>query len=325
MDTQAGDAAQDNTSCVLQHNKCKEHYENCPHVWIMVPQLHNFLHQLPGELQRMIIAETVVPQPQCIKHVFGHCYNPWECQDGAHTFDSVEPRVTPSTCYTSKCQLVHEEGHKAFFQNNVFIFKSRVRVLFKRPPTGSEAIREWFHKLDFNHRSYRDYRATRLLEFVDSPEWKCKGSELFRNYGNDSSYQHIDEYRHIIRHLVFRMGDNEKPYVQRVLHPNWAWALKVDWKTLPGLQTLVPDLKGYSYCQLQTPALPQELFDEQLGAGAKRMECLNLKSLIIYGLCSGPDYWGKKQHKRKMEKLFLPALAQSGKLELCDEERFVEW
>jgi len=94
---------------------------------------------------------------------------------------------------------------------------------------------------------------------------------------------------------------------------------------LPNLQTLVLDLRGYSKRQLQLEELPQELYDEQLESGAKRMQCLELKSLIIYGLCSGPEYWGKGQHRRRMEKLFGSALGKWGTLELRDEERFVNW
>jgi hypothetical protein len=79
------------------------------------------------------------------------------------------------------------------------------------------------------------------------------------------------------------------------------------------------------YRQLQGQELPEDLYNEQLEDGAKRMQCLKLKSLIIYGLCSGPEYWGKAQHRRKMEKLFQPALGKYGKLDLRDEERFEKW
>ena len=102
-------------------------------------------------------------------------------------------------------------------------------------------------------------------------------------------------------------------------------ALMVDWKTLQNLETLVLDLRGYSYRQLQDPELPQELYDEQLERGIKRMECLELKSLIIYGLCSGPEYWAKKQHRRRMEALFQHTLGKWGKLELQDDEHLVDW
>jgi hypothetical protein len=50
-----------------------------------------------------------------------------------------------------------------------------------------------------------------------------------------------------------------------------------------------------------------------------------LKSLVIYGLCSGPEYYQKKQHITKMESLFQRFLAPDGRLEFRDEERFVKW
>ena len=94
---------------------------------------------------------------------------------------------------------------------------------------------------------------------------------------------------------------------------------------MPNLQTLVLDLRGYSYRQIQEEDILQELYDEQLESGAKRMECLELKSLIIYGLCSGQLYWGKGQHRRRMEELFESTLGKWGTLELRDEERFITW
>jgi len=86
----------------------------------------------------------------------------------------------------------------------------------------------------------------------------------------------------------------------------------------------VLDLRDYSYRQIQRTAITQELYDEQLELDAKRMECLKLKSLTIYGLCSGPEYWGKEEHKERMEELFAPALAR-GKPDLVDEKDWVEW
>src|SRR5450432_3543833 len=122
MDVEMTDvhSPQMNTSCVLQHNECRNHQGKCPNPWIMIPQVHEFLHRLPGELQQLAITEAVVPQSsryKCIKHVFGHCINPWECKAGAHMyvpttpFDSGMPPCTPSTCYTSRCQLFREEGY----------------------------------------------------------------------------------------------------------------------------------------------------------------------------------------------------------------------
>jgi len=86
----------------------------------------------------------------------------------------------------------------------------------------------------------------------------------------------------------------------------------------------VLDLRDYSYRQILHTTIPQELYDEQLELDAKRMECLNLKTLTIYGLCSGPEYWGKEEHKERMEELFAPALAR-GKPDLVDEKDWVEW
>jgi hypothetical protein len=129
----------------------------------------------------------------------------------------------------------------------------------------------------------------------------------------------------MIRHLVFTLEDDAEPVSDLAVRYTWAWALTVDWSSLPNLETLVLDLRGYSYRQLQDPEMPEDLYNEQLEAGAKRLKCLSLKSLVIYGLCSGPLYWDKVQHRKRMEKLFQPALGKLGKLELRDEEHFVEW
>ncbi|PMD48558.1 hypothetical protein L207DRAFT_505586 [Hyaloscypha variabilis F] len=339
MDTRkrSVDGLDEGRNCVLQRNACSKHGGECPNSWIMVPQVHDFLHQFPGDLQQMIIAETVVPTARCIKQVFDHCYDPWTCQDGAHTyefsplldFDSGMAPCTPSMCYTSRCELIRKEGYKAFFLNNVFIFRSNhstsTRPLFFLEP---EHDREWLHDMDFLGRRERDYRATRLLDFIDSPNLRGKGSMEFQlrlARFDDGSYNNVDQYRYTIRHLVFMVGYEGMPFCSLAFQYNWAWALTVDWKTLPNLQTLVLDLRGYSYRQLQVPELPQELYDEQLESGAKQMEYLKLKSLIIYGLCSGPKYWDKGQHRRRMEKLFAPALGKWGTLELRDQEHFVNW
>jgi hypothetical protein len=315
----------ESTSCVLQHDKCGEHHGKCPNPWIIISEIHEFLHRLPGELQRLAIAETVVPQPQCIKHVFGHCYNPWECKAGTHPFDSVMPAITPLTCYTSRCQLILEEGYKAFFRGNVFVFKSHHRMHLGPQHRDPAWVREWFRSINFRSRNDRDPRATHRLDFFDLALWKGSGSPEFEEELDDGSYDRVNEHRYAIRHLVFTVGGEGTPVVPLHFQHSWAWALTVDWETLPNLKTLVLDLRGYSYRQLQGPELPEDLYNEQLEGGAKRMQCLKLKSLIIYGLCSGPEYWGKVQHRREMEKLFQPALGNLGKLELRDEERFEDW
>lgn len=304
--------------------KCSEHFGECPNP--MIPEGHDILHSFSAELQRMVIARVIIPEQQCIQHVFGHCFMPWACTAGTHTMqDSSMAPVTPSTCYTSRCQLVYDEGHKLFFQNNLFIFKTR-HSLYRDPPSQDpDELREWFRSIAFASREDRDPRATRLLDFVDTPLFRGKGSLDFQTDVDDNSYDSVDKYRYTLRHLVLMVDSDELDNKSLALRYTWNWGLNVDFKTLPHLKTLVLDLKGYSYRQLQDPELPEELYTEQLEAGAKRMECLKLNSLIIYGLCSGPRYFGEKQHRRKMEKLFEPALGKYGKLQLRDEEHFVEW
>jgi hypothetical protein len=69
--------------------------------------------------------------------------------------------------------------------------------------------------MDFLGRRERDYRATRLLDFIDSPNLRGKGSmefqlRLARFY--DGSYNNVDQYRYTIRHLVFMVGYEGMPF-----------------------------------------------------------------------------------------------------------------
>lgn len=206
--------AQENPT-VLEHSNCSEHSGKCPNPWIMTPEVHDLLHRLPPELQQMVIKEAIVPPPQCIKNVFGHCYNPWECKEGAHDFHaSTPPPVIPSPCCTSRCEFVCAEGHKAFFRNNVFIFKSvdRRRFLFlSMDYSRFDYLREWFRDLDWKSREDRDHRATRLLDFTDLPLFKGRGSFIFSEEFNELSYKCVNEYRYQIRHLVFIVDVGSRP------------------------------------------------------------------------------------------------------------------
>jgi hypothetical protein len=47
------------------------------------------------------------------------------------------------------------------------------------------------------------------------------------------------------------------------------------------------------------------------------MECLNLKRLVLIGLCSG-EYWQNARHKSRMEKLIGNAVAEGIKIEFWD-------
>jgi hypothetical protein len=59
-----------------------------------------------------------------------------------------------------------------------------------------------------------------------------------------------------------------------------------------------------------------------LGAGAAKMECLNLKKLVLVGLCNGATYWQNAVHKTRMEELFGNAVAKEIKIEFWDWESF---
>jgi hypothetical protein len=125
-----------------------------------------------------------------------------------------------------------------------------------------------------------------------------------------------------------------KEHLEAAVHEydarDWDWPLKVDWKSLPNLKTLVLDLRTYSLGP-EIAAGPaaweakEEQFEKKLLQGAKRMEGMNLHSLTIYGLCSC-TYWQKNDHRRKIEKLFQKALAKDGgKLVLEEEPHFMVW
>lgn len=131
----------------------------------------------------------------------------------------------------------------------------------------------------------RDPRATRLLDFVNNPDWTGTGSLHFES---SRAYDHVDEYRHLIRHLALKI---DLKWVKCHL-TDWAWPLKVDWKALPNLETLYLDFKARWGLAFYTG------FDDQSGlekltTGAKRMRCLKLKRLVLVGLCSH-EYWGNE-------------------------------
>jgi len=134
-------------------------------------------------------------------------------------------------------------------------------------------------------------RRSRLASNTSSrlqrlPRLEGQNSPEFKRYVErcDTSYEPVNKYRCTIGHLVFKMGESRlhtKFDYQSKYRPAWAWALMVDSKTLPDLQTLVLDIRGYSYQQLQDPAFPIQIYDEQLMVGAEGMKRLILKSLII--------------------------------------------
>lgn len=73
-------------------------------------------------------------------------------------------------------------------------------------------------------RNGRDPYATRILEFVDTPEWLEKGSRAFRDIEKDKPKCKDVKYgREHIRHLVLNV---ENPW-QWNCELDWSWPLKV--------------------------------------------------------------------------------------------------
>lgn len=91
--------------------------------------------------------------------------------------------------------------------------------------------------------------------------------------------------------------------------PDWDWPLKVDWITLPNLKTLLLDLRICSLAPQLGPEAEIE-YDRMVEEGAKRMEVLSLKSLMVHGLC------GDEDKKRRAREMFAVALAKEGELQL---------
>lgn len=216
--------------CSFQDNNCEEHLrrrDDCQACWVLVPQVHDFIHRLPGEVQRIVITELTTSSAPCINYYFDRCNNHWNCKAGTHR-PTRRVKVTPRRRYTSRCQLIHEEGYKAFFQKNVFLFESTRSPVI--PWSISSQIVDpanfsnWFHSREYSCCENWDPVATRLLDFHLITEWKGHGSPKFINNG---TYSYVDKYRYSIRHLVLKLTCSD--FVQKEhATPNWAWALKVD-------------------------------------------------------------------------------------------------
>lgn len=142
----------------------------------------------------------------------------------------------------------------------------------------------------------------------------------------NSSYAHVDNYRHLIRHLV--LGDRNIKQVNSVEMDfipwdDWDWPLQVDFSSLPDLQTLYLDLRGYSTRERPWDEDLNRIHN-RLTEGVTRMHCLNLKKLVVAGLCSN-HWYEDKEHRESIKNLFQPALGTDGVFELLDVEEYREW
>jgi len=220
------------------------------------------------------------------------------------------------------------EANKFFFRHNIFVFNQTggfqtsagQRSIYQRAidnvDNGTEmTMSDW--------QELRDPAATRLLDFIDRPDWKGKGSISFHHeYRGDRSYKVVDKYRYSIRHLVIGLFH---PWAW-VIEPDWAWPLKIDWTTLPNLEFLQLDLTTYSRRHVMKILLfEDEVYEQVLEEGAKKLACLKLKKFVLVGLCSFATYFEDAAHKRKMWEMFRPALRQGGELVFKDQAYVESW
>ncbi|TVY50154.1 hypothetical protein LOCC1_G000075 [Lachnellula occidentalis] len=268
-----------------------------------VPQVAS----LPAELSLQIIQDLFAPEQLCIPAIFDQCPNQWNC-DLYHpcALRKYYP-LKPDSYLSSIGPLLYEEGHKFFFRHNVFVFnmtpamyRGGLDVLYATPNESDSAL--W--------KSARDPRTLELLTFVE-PHLSAQEASQTVN-----PPLLMDRFSGTIRHLVLRV----KNEICDLQEAGWEWPLKVDWKTLPHLKTLCLDLQSYSRRESSEAAESQEEYDEKLSEGALSMECLNLKRLILVGLCS-QQYYLDKDHKRRMEKLFGKCVAKGVKIEFLDREQ----
>ncbi|KAI6713306.1 hypothetical protein JHW43_004179 [Diplocarpon mali] len=280
--------------------------------------------QIPDELKVMIVAKMVVPERACMKDLHGRCFDPWSCDQGSHR--SIEAGLDhatfnlPCPVITSMSPFIFEEGYKQFFRNHTFVFDCSANAEMEHldsavRSTEPEKNAKELDQIVSGFQTFRDAVAVRLLRFVDRPDdCDAKGSSQHRQDLDAAAYQCADKYRHEIKRIVFKSKDGWR-WAHQI---DWDWQLKVDWESLPNLKHLVLDLRTYS--ALSDAGALFEI-DEILAAGARRMRGLNLKSLIIYGLCSSDltrDVLGK--HQQVIKSLFEGSLATDGTLELRDEE-----
>lgn len=260
---------------------------------------------LPAELSLQIIQELFTPKWLCIPAIFDQCHNEWNCDRYHPSPVRKYYPLKPDSYLSSISPLLYEEGHKFFFRHNIFVFNMTPALYSadsdvpRMTPTESAP---W--------KSARDPRTLELLKFVEPP----LSAQKLSHKSNFPLF--TERFSGSIRHLVLCV----KNEICDLQETGWEWPLKVDWKTLPHLETLCLDLQSYSRREFSEDAETPEEYDQKLSEGALSMEGLNLKRLILVGLCSQLHYFDK-DHKRRMEELFSKCVAKGVKIEFLDREQ----
>ena len=188
---------------------------------------------LPAELSLQIIQDLFAPEKPCIRAIFDQCHNQWKCELDHPCALRNYYALKPDSYLSSISPLLYEEGHKAFFRHNVFVFNmtpaiySRDSDAPRTTPTESDSAL-W--------KSARDPKTLQLLTFVEP---LLTAQEAFHTSNPPLL---IERFSGMIRHLSLCV----KNEICDLQETGWEWPLQVDWRTLPHLETLCLDLQSYS-------------------------------------------------------------------------------
>lgn len=285
----------------MEHHECSQ----CPIrlSQVILDSVLNLFHRLPNELKTQIVILLIVPRRPCNANIMSSCFDQWSCLF-KHALEpsrspSRSPQVswtnTPCPKVTALSPFIRDEGYRQFFQNHTFIFSTPKR---------------------HHHLTALVLDITNRIEWIYSERKEAESDE------RNETYSLVDKYRSGISHLV--LGADFLPG-HRVGRPDWDWALKVNWSTLPKLKTLVLDFRHHTHDVFTNELMTREEFSQRIETGAAMLEGLNLQCLSVYGLCSGSRYWRDANHERIMESLFRKAVRVDGELVFKDEAMHIKW
>lgn len=264
--------------------------------------------RLPAELELQILAAALIPAQPCVPRYFEQCHDIWSLPHKLLNHDLNKPLIMPPMNLLSVSTTWREEGLKYFFANNTFIFNTNPYDLDELPRPQFDGEEIW--------QELRDPHATRLLDFIDRPDWKDAGSKLWNH--NFSYLQphtsHIDRHRHSIRKLALIYQPEKGRATTSPEFSDWDWILKLDWKSLPDLEILYLDLKGMEAVKPWGHANGRVL--RSIMECVDQMKCLSLKKLILMNLVAA------EAEKEDWRNLWRDALGLGGEIEVyIDESR----
>ncbi|TVY15901.1 hypothetical protein LARI1_G004749 [Lachnellula arida] len=252
------------------------------------PQAASF----PAEISLQVIQNLFASERLCIPAIFDQCHNQWNCKYFHLCASRKYYPLKPNSYLSSISPLLYEEGHKFFFRHNIFVLNMTPALYSADPDVPRTTATESDSAL---WKSARDPRTLELLKFVEPPlsaqevSHTSNPPRLMERFGG--SIRHLAGNGH--SRLTGRRCPTSRPFVL------------ICSRTRGGGES-------------EDAETPEE-YDQKLSEGALSMECLNLKRLILVGLCS-QLYYHNEDHKRRMEKLFGKCVAKGVKIEFLDRE-----